>query len=506
MSRAQLAVVIFLLAFAVYVLTAPRVLRAYEPETAGVTEGLVRTGDFKILRGSPLVTAGGVAGKDGKLVGRVGLPQPLAEAPFYAAGWLADTAADSGYRYRTKVLLTFNGFVLALTAALVFLICRHLPVSTPWSIAVALAFAFASLAWPYSKVGAESMVTLGVALTLLGALIARRSANLWPWALVGAGAGMAVAAKQYSLPAVAAMGLLLYPALKAEPAKRLARLLAVAGPFLVWVAGMAYYNWARTGSVLETGNTEYQTTWAAPLNAIGFLVSPGKGLVWYSPLVIVGALGLVALWRKDRRLALTLGLVFALGVLVASLVPHWTDETWGPRYLMPVAWLPLLAIPFWATSAARVRVVAALATIAVLVQLVAVLVPFTQVIQSTQSLTGQPLFEERDQPVKTAALGRDSVRWVPQLSPLLVQSTLVASRAATGVGLPPITLNYHPYEGPQHRLTLSKEFATQVGFERPDFWWIQAGAGKAGLLAALLAAVVAALAGRALWRARQSPA
>ena len=506
MQRLVVAFTVFVLAFAVYTLTAAPDLRAYERETAGLAEGLVRTGEFQILRDSPLASSGGVEGKDGKLVGRVGLPQPLLEVPFYLAGWGADTVADSGDRYRFKALLLFNAFVMAVAAALVFLICEEIGTTRRWSIAVALLFAFASLAWPYSKIGVESVVTLSLALALYAALLARRSASLWPWVLAGFAAGMAVASKQYMLLAVGSMIVLVWPAWRADGPRRLARLAAVAIPFAAWMVAMLYYNWARTGSAFKTANSEYSATWAAPFNAIGFLVSPGKGLLWYSPLVVLGALGVAVLWHRDRRLAVTLTAVFCAGLASVAIVPHWSDETWGPRYLMPVAWLPLLGIPFWATSRRRITVVGVVAAIAVMVQLVAIIAPFTQVVKTTEGLTGVPLFEERALAEKTAPFGRDSIRWIPQLSPLLTQSALVVSRGATVVGLPPITLRYAPFEGAAHRLTLSERFADKVGFHRPDFWWVQQDAGTAGVLGALLA-VAAALAAVAQLRRewRNSP-
>ena len=40
---------------------------------------------------------------------------------------------------------------------------------------------------------------------------------------------------------------------------------------------------------------------SAPLNALGLLFSPGKGLIFYSPLVVLGALGLPRSGARDRR-------------------------------------------------------------------------------------------------------------------------------------------------------------------------------------------------------------
>jgi hypothetical protein len=506
-----IAVALFAFAFGTYAFTATPGLGAYEPETAAVTEGFVRTGEFRVLDDTPMGKGQGVTGDDGQMVGRVGLPQPLLESPFYLAGWAMDGIASGNddYRYRKWTVLFYNPFVLALVAPLIFLIMMRIHGSTAWSIAVAVMFVVASLAWPYAKLGLDATATLGMAIALFGFVAIRDTNRLWPWLTAGFGAGLAVAAKQYELPALVAMALLAWPALRAADAGwRVRRVAALITPFAAWMAGMAWYNWSRVGSPLKTGNAEYETTLAAPFNVVGFIVSPGKGLLWYSPLVIIGLLGLVALIRADRRLGLAIGLSFALGVVFVALTPNWTDETWGPRYLLPVAWLMLLPIPWWATTRGRRRVLGAVAVVAVAVQLVAILVPYGQIVPSTEALTGYPLFQQRG-PGEEADVpfGRDSVRWIPQLSPLLIQGALVVSRVGQAVGTGPITLRYEPYEGAPHKLVLSREFAAKVGFSRPDFWWIQRGAGMRAALAALaaLAAIgsAALLASTAAWHLRR---
>jgi hypothetical protein len=485
-----LAAAVFVFALGTYAFTASRGLDGYEPETAAVTEGFARTGEFRIVEDSPLAAGVGFEGKDGELIGRVGLPQPLLEAPFYLVGWAIDAVASGSeqYRYRRGTILLYNPFVLALVAVLILLIMLRVHGSTAWSIVIAALFTLASMAWPYSKIGMDTTATLGVAIAFFGAVAARDADGLWPWWTAGFGAGLAVAAKQYELPVVAAMGLLMWPGLRVARRERLRRVGALLLPFLAWMAAMAWYNWSRLGSATETGNADYEQTLAAPLNAIGFLVSPGKGLVWYSPLVVLGVLGLVALWRRDRRLALTIAIVFVLGVVFVALTPHWTDETWGPRYLLPVAWLLLIPIPWWVTTRLRQRVLGTVAVLSVAVQLVAILVPYAQTVRSTQALTGYPLYQQRGPGVvQDVPFGRDSVRWIPQLSPLLIQGSLVVSRIGQELGAPPITLRYEPFEGQPHKLVLSERFAAEVGFV--DLWWTDPRAGTSGWLA-----VVAALA------------
>jgi hypothetical protein len=151
-------------------------------------------------------------------------------------------------------------------------------------------------------------------------------------------------------------------------------------------------------------------TLSAPFNAVRFFLSPGKGLLWYSPLVVLGSAGLFTLRRRDRQLALTLVVVVALGVAAVAVTPYWTDETWGPRYLLPVAWLLLVPIPWWATKRSRRRILGAVATIAVAVQLIGVIVPTAPVVDSAEALTGATLYQQRGPgQVADAPFGHDSL-------------------------------------------------------------------------------------------------
>src|SRR6185503_15467606 len=100
-------------------------------------------------------------------------------------------------------------------------------------------------------------------------------------------------------------------------------------------------------------------TLSAPLNVVGLLVSPGKGLIFYSPLVILGALGLPRLWRQDRWTVLSLGSLLLLLTCIAGASRYWGDEVWGPRFLVAAAWTMLVPIAWWCDSALRRRVLVA---------------------------------------------------------------------------------------------------------------------------------------------------
>lgn len=98
-------VLVFTMAFGLYGATTAQSL-GYDPETSAVAEGLVRSGEPRILDESPL-RSGGTQGRGGHLYGRTGLLQPILEAPFYAAGWAWDAiSSDSqAFNHRQLVLM-----------------------------------------------------------------------------------------------------------------------------------------------------------------------------------------------------------------------------------------------------------------------------------------------------------------------------------------------------------------------------------------------------------------
>jgi hypothetical protein len=486
-----LALLVFVAAFSLYALSTSQNLEGYEPETAAVTEGFVKTGDFVLIPDSPLKPPNqGFEGKDGKLIGRAGLTDPLIRAPFYVAGWAADQldSHSASWQWRKRAFWFASPFFVAIGVAFFFLVALELTGSRRWALVLAGLFGVAGQAWPYSKIGMEGVLMTAFVITLYGVLRASRSDRLWPWALVGFGAGATLADKPYGLFAVAALLAYLIPPFRAlAPAERLRRLIALGTPLLLWAIGFGLFNWTRTGSALDTGRNSPETTLAAPLNFIGFFVSPGKGLVFFSPLVVIGALGLGALYRRDRRLTLALiGSVIG-GVAIVAVLRFWSDESWGPRYIVWVAWLLLLPIPFWAVTRRRKQIVAVVAVLAVGVQFLGVIAPSTMITNAGPDITGYKIFTrpEPGHPI-LVPYGRDPIRWIPEMSPLLLQAKVVLSKASMTLGGPPITTAYRPFEGQARVVRLDEEHLSRYGFGSPYVWWAQGGVGKFGALSATL--------------------
>lgn len=102
------------------------------------------------------------------------------------------------------------------------------------------------------------------------------------------------------------------------------------------------YNHLRFGSPFETGYGAEANEWTTPAveGAWGLLLSPGRGVLVYAPVVLLGYTTLPALWRRSRLVAGAAAL--SLPMLIMLYCRWWMWEggwCWGPRFLLP-------AIPF----------------------------------------------------------------------------------------------------------------------------------------------------------------
>ena len=465
---------VFVMALALYSLTTFQ-LTGYDLETGAVAEGLVLEGHFADDESSPLPLKADIRGEDGQYYARTGLVQPLLMAPFYAAGRFVDSnfgPVFHDFPNAYSFLWFYNPFVAALAAVAIFALVLQSRRSLRWATAIAVLFTVASIAWPYSKIGMETTFMAAIIIAFALAAWARRSPSTLSWGLTGFATGCAIGTKAYSLVAIVPVAIMLWPTFRTlERDERWRLAIAVCLPVLVWAGAVGLYNWSRFGSPTEFGYGSTPWTKSAPLNSVGLLFSPGKGLLLYSPLVLLGALGLPRMWREDRPLALALmAFFFSLTALSGASI-YWGDEVWGPRYIVPAAWALLVPIAWWAGTAARQRALAGLACLAVLVQILGVSTQYVHYTDVVRGLSGVPVYQNRVgvHPQKIP-YGDDSTRWIPELSALLVQSegllsSQVVERVSGGDGL---EVTYAPFEGRSRTVDLSDP-RYRMGL---DFWWV----------------------------------
>ena len=294
----------------------------------------------------------------------------LASLPLGAVGMVADawfsteTAVDplsqpdedgtrkamAALRRRPSALLTasINPLVSALTIALFFTLAAQLAGSLRGAFQVALLLGLATVVWPYSTnywtqpiAGFFLFASLYVSGRASGAVTWRRA--------LGAGllAGAAFLCRFETLPL--SFWLLLYCVLSAPrtAARRWAAGLSFATGLGSALALQAFWNLYRFGDWLQmgTGLQRWRVFQGDILRVLPLHVaSPYRGILLYSPALLLGAVGLVRLLRKAPALGTTiLGLSTTALVLYSAFVMWRGDASWGPRFLVPLT--PFLLLP-----------------------------------------------------------------------------------------------------------------------------------------------------------------
>jgi hypothetical protein len=341
--------------------------------------------------------AGAIA-SDGRVFSYFGPLQPALMVPFIlAARALLPHAADPSLA--ETFFISLGLFPLLATAAMVlaYLALRQLGQAPRPALAATLAIGLASQFWHYARMGQEeNLLGLALALWLYGAarLIAGRR---WPAVWMAGGAAAALVTRWGSIPLLVVLlaaslwllhryaGAASYqaagraggapaPAPSGRPVAT-ADLALGAGLSVAAVAAVLLYNWVRFGAWLENGyGLWYRHNHIHIFVGAGYadhlaalLVSPYRGLLIYSPIVLGAAAGLLATRRgsPERQLG-SIGFA-ALGVVTLFFAGFhfWAGgHAWGPRFLTsPLVLLaPPLAALFarWPRSAVLVPALAAL--------------------------------------------------------------------------------------------------------------------------------------------------
>jgi hypothetical protein len=467
-SAAAVGLVLALTTFGLYCSTFGD-LAGYSDETAAVAEGLVVHGDLQILPRTPMTSQG--IWRNGHRYGRAGIVQPLLEAPFYAIGYELDGLASDhrNYSWRQTFVRFYDPLMAALTVLAIYGLLLLRGCAMRRAVLVAGLAAIGSLVWPYSKLGMETTLMAMFSLALLACAWAVRGDSLRRWWLAGVAAGATVASMPYGAVLLAGCLPFLLREIAHGPRRRgVAMLTAFGASVLVSLALIGWYNAYRTGSVTNFDDTYPLSVLSAPISAIGLYLSPGKGLLFYSPLVIVGLAGMRDLWREDRLLAQVILAGVLANTVVIAIKLGWSDETWGPRYMVPSVWLLLLPIAWWPRGRRRRRALFATASLAVAVQVSSVFTAYDTTITLARTYSGTPAFSHT--PYTHVPYGDDGQRWVPGASPLLFQGEVVLAwlmREFTGNGF---VVGYHPRLGYGATIDL-RDPERRLHTFLPYFWW-----------------------------------
>lgn len=289
-------------------------------------------------------------GHDGNLYSKKGIAVSLLTLPLLAVGkaWNAVGAV--------QVALLITPLFLAFAALLFFLAIRKMDYSIGTCAIVVLSWGLTTPTWPYAKTLFSEPLTAAVLIvSLYGAISFRRAvtpgANLRYAAITGTGLSLAIMLKQAN--SLLVIPFMLYGvSIVAREKLPVFRWRAIIRWALIFVITTSI----GVGVTLIYNAERFGTPWSPPLEPaerfttplhiglIGLLISPGKGLLWYTPLTWLLLLALPE-WRRQNRLP---DLLLALGSFVTLLFLYagWFDwpggRAWGPRFLVAV--LPALVL------------------------------------------------------------------------------------------------------------------------------------------------------------------
>jgi len=354
-------------------------------------EALARDGSFAIGEGLAWQGFGVAPGREGRLYSVFGPLQPIACVPFARLddAWLGDGGAraarlPAGISYhvdrglfdavrgsrpadlrphaRRFVASWLNVLAGAAAALLFLLLARTVAGRAEPALGAALLFAAGSLAWPYAGTFFSEPLAAALATGAL-ALLARADPRLpgarggGDLALAGAGLAAGLSTAAHLTSALYLPPFLLYAAVAAPSGRRGRRALVFVAGSALPLAALALHNWLRFGSPLETGRGVDPAAAAAlgygrfvaPWEGlVGLLVSSGKGLLFYSPAVLLGLAAWPALRRRSPALAWSLAgaALLRLGFVAARSDWH-GGFALGPRLLVTLVPFLLLPVAAW---------------------------------------------------------------------------------------------------------------------------------------------------------------
>lgn len=249
----------------------------------------------------------------------------------------------------------FPALVTAATGAALFRIARALGHTPRRALFAAIVFAFATPAAVYAKnIFPQPAESLCLTLAIWGLVAARARATearaaapeSAPLLLSGAAFGALLLVKLVALAALPVFALFVWRV--ARDGRGLARLARWIAPVAALSLLYLPYNAAAHGGALNFGYADGRDAYwgfATPflVGAYGLLLSPGKGIFFYAPILAIAIAGAVRLARRDGALAtLVLGTAAAWFAVHAKWWAWHADHAWGPRYLVPI--LPVAAL------------------------------------------------------------------------------------------------------------------------------------------------------------------
>lgn len=278
--------------------------------------------------------------------------QAVLGAVFYKLALLFETG-------RVQTIFLLNLYVTAATGGIVYGMARQITQHNASAVVAALAFGFGTMAWPYAEtLFRDSLASLFLSAAMLFLLLLlsekREKIRINYYLGIVLCLGLGILTKNTILVAIPVIGgvLLLHIFRKGHDSQtarwELLGMLIIVGLFIAMVLllpeGVFYrFSWPYYRIVLlERVFQPHTDLWQG---IIGPLLSPGKGIFFYSPVLLLAVASLMVSWRAYWYVHI-LAWGTLLGLIMAQVLFYdhlwWGVVNWGLRYLVPA--LPMLVV------------------------------------------------------------------------------------------------------------------------------------------------------------------
>jgi hypothetical protein len=288
-----------------------------------MSESLVTHRDFTVPEGM------GVPGVGGRVYSHWYPLLSVLAVPFVYVGLVASRMTGLPFHYLAAVFsLLLTGMLTAATSGMVALLTLRMGGSRKGAWLAAVSFYLGTVALAYGRTFFAEPLLAFLTVSALYFTLGLSPRNI----LLGACfSGLAMLAKPTGV--VVGPILVAYLVAKRVPFPRsVLPLVGTCAGFAIYMG----YNVLRFGQPLNFGiESPFRIAFLLP-GLAGLLASPGYGLLWYCPPVILAIFGFRKAMKVRVLEALAIVAVFAAFLFLHSLAWYWyAGWSWGPRYLLP---------------------------------------------------------------------------------------------------------------------------------------------------------------------------
>ncbi len=360
------SVVLFLFFFSIYAITMSGTIRyGDEVEKYRVAQSLVDRHDITFRP----TAERDITGTSGRTYSVYELGQTLLEIPLYVLGRVVNSVFPMSDSNFTTMLVVgfFNPIITALTCVLLFETSLTVGFGFQTSLALSVLFGLGTIAWPYSKgFTREPLLALLILLSVY-AIQRFRKSNEHGWLLAAGGATGYLVFSKFIQGAVVPVFLVFIAVIIWQGRERIAedvrsRFVAIIkglavflSPALIFLGLQSIYSFVRFGTMYSgLAGTKvnpidlalYFFKASTPGLAIaGLTISIEKSVFVYSPAVILFVFAWLMWWRRDKILSLLILTLLAVEFSSSIFRLGWDGgDWWGPRYVVQVTPLLILAL------------------------------------------------------------------------------------------------------------------------------------------------------------------